>query len=110
MKAILKQLHSCESQGIKDKILGSGASLENTQSILVIDHQNKELLDEEKVTIMQLKRWLANNDSVWKQKARLRWLKESDVNSRFLHASIQARNSSNRIDKLVDGQGNTLSS
>ncbi|KAL1095180.1 hypothetical protein V6Z11_D06G138700 [Gossypium hirsutum] len=42
----------------------------------------------------------------WAQRSRIRWLKEGNRNTRFFHVSATRRSKKNRIDRIVDDNGN----
>lgn len=69
---------------------------------------NSERVDEERIVMCQLKCWLKIEFSAVRQKARIKWCKEGNLNSSFLHASLKARTSGNRIDSLISGDGRLL--
>lgn len=48
-----------------------------------------------------LKKWLNIEQSILKQKSRLKWLNEGDSSSSYFHASLEDRSSQNKIYKLV---------
>lgn len=48
---------------------------------------------------------LAQEESYWKQRAKLFWFREGDDNTRFFHASATARKKANKIKRLVDDDG-----
>lgn len=48
---------------------------------------------------------LLQEETYWKQRAKLFWLKEDDENTRFFHASASARKKVNHITHLVNDSG-----
>jgi hypothetical protein len=48
---------------------------------------------------------LKNNDALIFQRARSKWLKEGDTNTRFFHNCIKARKRSNNLKALRTGSG-----
>lgn len=48
---------------------------------------------------------LAQEESYWKQRAKLFWLREGDDNTRFFHSSATARKKANKIKMLVVDDG-----
>lgn len=51
-----------------------------------------------------LHNWLKAESIHWKQKSKIRWLKDGDRNTKFFHLSAKSRSTINRIDKIsVDG-------
>lgn len=53
-------------------------------------------------------RAMADEEAFWKQKARIKWLKEGDRNSRFFHATIQERRVRLRVSQIKDATGQWL--
>ncbi|KAG9441971.1 hypothetical protein H6P81_017825 [Aristolochia fimbriata] len=48
-----------------------------------------------------LRNLISHERIIWKQRARYRWLKEEDANTRFFHAIASARRQSNRVSSLM---------
>ncbi|XP_028548828.1 uncharacterized protein LOC110116497 [Dendrobium catenatum] len=80
----------------------------------IMDLQNKEsnngwLSKEEywtlKTKIFELNSTMDRLDSLWKQRAKAKWLKEGDTNSKFYHAFASARRSLNKIVKIKNDDG-----
>ena len=53
---------------------------------------------------------LFQEETYWKQRAKMFWLAEGDENTRFFHSSATARKKSNRIAYLVDDNNNHVDS
>lgn len=75
----------------------------------MIHHQDPCLLDQERYLLNQLQLAYLNEESLWKQKSRIQWLKEGDRNTRYFHLTTMAHRSNNRIFSLIDREGHTLS-
>ncbi|PNX63886.1 hypothetical protein L195_g061843, partial [Trifolium pratense] len=45
---------------------------------------------------------LVQEEGYWKQRAKMHWLQEGDLNTRFFHMSVSARSKKKKITKLVD--------
>ncbi|KAM2071929.1 hypothetical protein ACFX1T_040300 [Malus domestica] len=45
------------------------------------------------------------NELFWRQRSRVKWLREGDSNSRFFHQTTIQRRRFNKIEKLQDGLG-----
>lgn len=52
---------------------------------------------------------LHQEEILWFQKSRLDALKDGDHNTKFFHLSTIIRRRRNRIDMLLDGEGNWIS-
>ncbi|KAK1592432.1 hypothetical protein Q3G72_024855 [Acer saccharum] len=50
----------------------------------------------------ELDEMLKVEESLWKQRSRVTWMKEGDRNTRFFHAKASAKRSRNRLDGLFD--------
>jgi hypothetical protein len=47
-------------------------------------------------------RLLIQEETYWRQRAKMHWLKEGDLNTKFFHMSASARQKKKKIDKLVN--------
>ncbi|XP_074374427.1 uncharacterized protein LOC141714831 [Apium graveolens] len=56
----------------------------------------------------KLEELLLQEESYWKQRAKIFWLEEGDTNSRFFHASASSRKKINHIASLQDDDGRVL--
>jgi hypothetical protein len=48
---------------------------------------------------------LVQEEGYWKQRARMHWLQEGDLNTRFFHMSVSAHSKRKMVSKLVDEAG-----
>ncbi|CAJ2637965.1 unnamed protein product [Trifolium pratense] len=51
---------------------------------------------------------LVQEEGYWKQRAKMHWLQEGDLNTRFFHMSVSARSKKKKITKLVDEAGTAV--
>lgn len=51
---------------------------------------------------------IAQEETYWKQRAMIFWLKDDDVNSKFFHSSANARTTSSMIHSLKQDDGITV--
>jgi hypothetical protein len=54
-------------------------------------------------------RLLVQEEAYWRQRAKMHWLKEGDLNTNFFHLSASTRQRAKRIEKLVNDDNNTVS-
>lgn len=52
--------------------------------------------------------WLECEEMKWKQRSRVAWLKEGDMNSRFFHIKVTNRRCKNHITSLFNAEGVSL--
>lgn len=60
---------------------------------------------EERRILADLEKWSGIEEYIWHQKSRVDWLKLGDANTRFFHAYVKMRQSSNAIHRLVREDG-----
>lgn len=48
---------------------------------------------------------LQQQETFWRQRSRIQWIREGDRNTRFFHQSTLRRRAANRIRRLVDDDG-----
>ncbi|GAU10125.1 hypothetical protein TSUD_418540, partial [Trifolium subterraneum] len=48
---------------------------------------------------------LIQEEGYWKQRAKMHWLQEGDMNTRFFHMSATVRNKKNKVTKLIADNG-----
>jgi len=61
------------------------------------------LVREEEVAKEDLNRILAREESIIRQKSRVKWLKEGDRNTRFFHAHLRVRRATNKVRRVCEG-------
>jgi len=58
--------------------------------------------------LKELSEALKSEEMFWKQKSRVFWLREGDMNTKFFHALTKQRRARNKITQLVDEDGNIV--
>lgn len=66
---------------------------------------NEQLHIQEATHIASLRKFLAVEESAYRQKSRIQWLKLGDSNSHFFFHSMKERFARNSIDLLYDANG-----
>jgi hypothetical protein len=66
---------------------------------------NQDMTSSERYKEVQEKhaRLLIQEETYWRQRAKMHRLKEGDLNTKFFHLSASVRAKSKKIDKLVNG-------
>ncbi|XP_019225075.1 PREDICTED: uncharacterized protein LOC109206683 [Nicotiana attenuata] len=85
-KKIIKELNTKHYKGLEEKIKETRNELQTVQEDMSNRMQDTELIEKEKVLKHKLEKWVMIEESVYKQKSRVQWLKLGDSNSGyFLH-------------------------
>nr|XP_016515087.1 PREDICTED: uncharacterized protein LOC107831807 [Nicotiana tabacum] len=82
--------------------------LQEVQEKLSADYLNTMLMEEERELKCQLEKWSGIEESIYKQKSRIQWLKKGDSNTSYFFASVKHRYSQNHIRNLKNDQGERL--
>ncbi|XVE64262.1 hypothetical protein DITRI_Ditri07aG0086900 [Diplodiscus trichospermus] len=93
-KNVLKEFNKTHFGGITIKVADKRRELDMVQNqILSIDLANSkhELIKIESKLISKLQNLLVAEESFFRQKSRIQWIKEGDQNTRFFHKSVNAR-------------------
>lgn len=107
----LKQLNSCLNEWNKQQFRDVFQSMREKEDLVQkkeTQYENahtEEIRTEFRLAQAQLLLALKNEEDYWQQKARVKWLKEGDGNTRFLHASIQERRNRLRINRIKNAEG-----
>ncbi|XP_021765407.1 uncharacterized protein LOC110729923 [Chenopodium quinoa] len=88
VKTRLKELNSRSFGNIEGKIDQAADELCHIQSQLVVNFNDPELLFREDEAIQKLKYWRNVQESIWKQKSRVEWVKLGDSNSKYFFSEI----------------------
>ncbi|KAF3785246.1 hypothetical protein EJ110_NYTH28361 [Nymphaea thermarum] len=70
-----------------------------------VENGNLNAIQKETDHREQLNHILLMEDIYWRQKSRIKWLKDGDANTKFFHESVKSRRRRNKINVItVDGQ------
>ncbi|XP_056690112.1 uncharacterized protein [Spinacia oleracea] len=108
VKSGLKHLHNKEFVKLHERIEHLRGELENTQEALVGSSTDLTLQGKEKDLIASLRKFIGIQESAYKQKARIQWLKPGDSNNKFFFTTMKERHRRNNINILYDATGNRL--
>lgn len=82
--------------------------LEQIQKEGTEGRRDEETAEQEKVLTQQWQDRCKQEESLWKQKSRIQWLKEGEQNTKFFHKSAMDYRSANRILELKNNEGEIL--
>ena len=68
-----------------------------------------DLVSERNLRRRELKDLLLKEEFQWRQKSRVKWIKEGDCNSKFFHRMTTRRRNKKFIKSLISERGETLS-
>ena len=66
-------------------------------------------MQQERTLTQELYSLMHMEESFYKQKSRIQWLKEGDFNTNFFHKSVMVWQNRNIISSMIDSEGNRLS-
>nr|XP_009588271.1 uncharacterized protein LOC104085855 [Nicotiana tomentosiformis] len=69
---------------------------------------NEELIEEEKELKSKLEKWILIEESIYRQRSRVHWLKLGDTNSAYFFAHMKNKNNLNGIHALTNDLGMQL--
>nr|XP_016441106.1 PREDICTED: uncharacterized protein LOC107766773 [Nicotiana tabacum] len=110
LKNDLKQLNNEEYNSVEPKIQAARNKLMNIQMGMASPKTDDEVIALEKETKVELVKWLEVEESIMKQKARIKWLKVGDSNTAYFHVYVKNRQARNHIGRLMDNTGKLLQS
>ncbi|XP_019253580.1 PREDICTED: uncharacterized protein LOC109232306 [Nicotiana attenuata] len=110
LKKELKLLNNEEYNSVGPKIQVARNKLMNIQMGMASPETDEEMIALEKETKTELAKWLEVEESIMKQKARIKWLKVGDSNTAYFHACVKNRQARNHIGRLMDNTGKLLQS
>ncbi|KAK4713159.1 hypothetical protein R3W88_019066 [Solanum pinnatisectum] len=97
----LKQLNQREYMGVLEKVHKLRVELMDMQTHMRIISIPQCMIDEEKEIRTQLNKWSRIEETIYKQKSRVQWLKLGDSNTSYFYASMKNRKSQNQITMLT---------
>ncbi|XP_019238224.1 PREDICTED: uncharacterized protein LOC109218324 [Nicotiana attenuata] len=108
LKIKLKQLNSQDFNSTGQRIQATRAKLEGIQDQMFGPGNDIDIVAQEKEAKMELAKWLEIEESIMKQKSRIKWLKLGDSNTAYFHTCVKNRQATNHIGRLTDSAGQIL--
>ncbi|GJS71118.1 putative RNA-directed DNA polymerase, eukaryota, reverse transcriptase zinc-binding domain protein [Tanacetum coccineum] len=84
------------------------AELERVQKDLDKDPYFSVMREEEMVYSNAYKNALLDEERLLRQKSKIEWLKEGDLNNAFFHNSLKGRLNKSRIESIIDDEGQSF--
>ncbi|GLU18275.1 hypothetical protein SLE2022_345820 [Rubroshorea leprosula] len=78
--------------------------MEHLESLKNMPSSETIQIEEQKV-LAETEEWLEREEIMWRQRSCEIWLQEGDRNTRFFHRKASRRRDKNRVEKLMDAEG-----
>ncbi|XP_056688387.1 uncharacterized protein [Spinacia oleracea] len=104
----LKTIHRRDFAKLEERLELIRGELDSIQTQLSSCPTDVNLQEKERGTMESLKKFLDVQESGYRQKSRIQWLKLGDSNTKFFFTALKERYSTNTIDMLYDSNGNKL--
>lgn len=79
--------------------------IKNTQQRIILEGRSEELTQKEQEMEGKLMARDRQEEVLWRQKSRIRWLKEGEKNTKFFHKTTVQRRMRNQISQVNNAQG-----
>ncbi|XP_021767725.1 uncharacterized protein LOC110732115 [Chenopodium quinoa] len=102
VKSSFKSLNSKQFGNIEGKIDQANVELSRIQNLMAQNPDDLDLYTKESDAIKVVKHWNDFQESIFKQKSRINWVKLGDGNSHYFFSVMKTRQARNRIDSIFD--------
>ena len=79
--------------------------MKKLQETCISEGYNEEQKKEEIQMTQEWDEWCQQEETLWRKKSWIRWLKEGERNTKFFHRTTMARRAHNKILKIRDQDG-----
>ena len=110
LKAKLKEFNQDEFGNVTHKVTEKRKNLADIQTLVLNNPLDKNLIEMEGKLSLELNALLQAEESYYKQKSRISWIREGDQNTKFFQKIVAAQTSRSSITVLNDATGNKLTS
>ncbi|XP_021769749.1 uncharacterized protein LOC110734001 [Chenopodium quinoa] len=100
VKSKIKDLHLKHFAKTAERLEAALVDLDSIQNDIVVNTDDPELQLKENEAIAHVKYWTRIQESIYKQKSRVEWVKLGDANNHYFFSMMKQRNSRNRIDSI----------
>ncbi|XP_021747410.1 uncharacterized protein LOC110713262 [Chenopodium quinoa] len=102
VKSKIKDLHLKHFAKIAERLEAALVDLDSIQNNITVNTDNPELQLKETEAISQVKYWTGIQESIYKQKSRVEWVKLGDANNHYFFSMMKQRHSRNRINSIYN--------
>eukprot|EP00253_Pinus_taeda_P014726 PITA_14726 len=82
--------------------------MESIQQKMILEGRTEESISKEGSILGQLEERRKQEEILWRQKSRIKWLREGERNTKFFHQAMIKHRQSNRILSIQDRNGNRV--
>nr|XP_016457612.1 PREDICTED: uncharacterized protein LOC107781428 [Nicotiana tabacum] len=107
LRPLFRTLNTGHYRTISMKIEQARTTLEEVQQKIIIAY-NDNLIEEEKSLLQNLEKWSTIEESVLRQKARTKWIKLGDSNTKYFAVVMKERSQRKQVNELVSIMGDKL--
>ncbi|XP_019266559.1 PREDICTED: uncharacterized protein LOC109243992 [Nicotiana attenuata] len=105
IKHTLQQLNKDKFNEVERKADEAMMRLQNCQENIQKDPYNTVLIEEEMNLSQECRSWCKAREQYLRQKSKIQWLKQGDMNTKNFHSMMKARRNSNRILAVDNTEG-----
>ncbi|XP_042481160.1 uncharacterized protein LOC122061743 [Macadamia integrifolia] len=109
VKGVLKAWAKERFPNLNEEVKKATSELKRVQDTIEVSGMSDALFNEEADAKTALLNASKMQEKLWSEKAKLRWLKEGDRNTKFFHLSVKIRRSRNQISMLRREDGSWIS-
>lgn len=104
----IKRINIQHYKGVDERRKEIRKELQSVLEKMSFRLQNKELIEKEKALKCELEKWGKIEESIYKQRSRVQWLKLGDSNSAYFFAQMKNKSHCNGIQSLTNDVGTQL--
>ncbi|KAK4706639.1 hypothetical protein R3W88_033809 [Solanum pinnatisectum] len=108
VRSEMQKLNTKEFKGVADRVQRIKRDLMHMQNNMRVVTMHQNMIEEEKKLRTKLIKWSQIEESIYKQKSRVQWLKLGDANTAYFFASMKNKKAQNQITMLTKENGTTI--
>eukprot|EP00253_Pinus_taeda_P024757 PITA_24757 len=105
LKGKIKKWNKEEFGNILEEKQKLEGEMESLQQKIIIEGRTKERVREEGIILGKLEERRKQEEVLWRQKSRIKWLREGERNTKFFHQAMIQHRQRNRILSIKDQNG-----